>query len=237
MICNKLFLSFLVVLSFIVAAPFKFAYSQQQPPQVTTAPKKTLNKREKADRDSFFAEIMNDNFYKTPEGDDQSQISKPHRTVEELSEWLSGIVMNTLEIRAATPKEDAQKSKSFFTKKAYRDFLTFLQQQSYWIFITQRKYNMNASSTRPPAVLCALAVNGYYTWLFEVPVIINLNETPDTPNAQGKNAKEVINLRIRLVRIPNMALTNENPHQVLIESWSVQDDSAILNNNVEGCMN
>ena len=75
-----------------------------------------------------------------------------------------------------------------------------------------------------------------YTWVFEVPVIINLMETSATPNPQGKNAQEIVNLRIRLVRIPKMKKTEANPHEVLIENWSLQDDSAILNNSSAGCM-
>lgn len=180
------------------------------------------------------ADILN--LFEEPETKEYSGYDKPHRTVEELAHWLSGVIMNALDINHENPKEDAKRSQKHFSKPAFREYLEFLSKQSYWMFIVQRKYNMNAASRRLPALLCKASINGLYTWIFEVPVIINLLESPDTPNASGKNAQEIVNLRIRLVRVPNMAETPDNPHQILIENWSLQDDSAILNNNIQGCM-
>jgi hypothetical protein len=203
------------------------------PAQYSVKPNRAPSAKEKQDIDNLLNDITK-NTFDTRKTDIEQD--KPHRTTEELSNWLSGVIMNALEIRHATAKSDAQKSMALFTGKAFKDYLLFLKEQSYWLFITKNYYNMNASSTRPPAQLCAKPVNNFFTWVFEVPVIINLVEDPNSPKATGKNAKEEINLRIRLVRIPELQVTDENPHQILIESWSLQDDSAILNNDVDGCM-
>jgi Skp family chaperone for outer membrane proteins len=186
------------------------------------------------------AEITNEQF---PEQNDEEEkavkerLDQPHRTTAELSNWLSGVIMNALEIRTASAKSDARKSQKYFTQRAYVEYLTFLKEQSYWLFVTKNYYNMNASSTRPPAQLCTQSINNLYTWVFEIPVIINLIPDPSSPNATDKKAQEVVNIKIRLVRVPKNMITEDNPHAVLIESWSLEKDSVILNNEIEGCMN
>jgi hypothetical protein len=188
------------------------------------------------DQSSIQADSEFLNLFEPLTTEEYSGYDKPHRTVEELAHWLSGVIMDSLDIEYVTSREDVQKSRAHFSNPSYRQYLDFLSKQSYWLFISQRKFNMNAASRRLPALLCKQSQNGLYTWVFEVPVIINLMETNQTPNISGKNAQEIVNLRIRLVRIPNMKITEANPHEVLIENWSLQDDTAILNNNIAGCM-
>lgn len=168
----------------------------------------------------------------------QTEASKPHRSVEELAEWLSGVILEALELPADKATQSLEESKPYFTQPAYREFLTFLSEQSYWLFVSQRKYNMTAASVQLPQLLCKQDEAGFYTWIYEVPVIILLEESEATPDKSGKTAREVVNLRIRLVRIPDMKITEKNPHEVLIENWRLQKegDAVVLNDDERGCM-
>ncbi len=174
--------------------------------------------------------------YKPFAADSNEKTSVPHRTSEELAAWLSGVMIDTLEIKANNAKETIERVRQYFTQPAYREYLSFLSERSYWLFINQRKYDMTAASVQLPSLLCKQNEDGFYTWIFEVPVIVTLNESEATPDPSGKTAREVVNLRVRLVRIPNMKQTLLNPNEVLIENWRLQDETKVLNDDESGCM-
>lgn len=173
--------------------------------------------------------------YTPHQGDSQMSLSKPHRSSEELAGWLSGVVMDSLSIPTYGAKEKVEEAKQYFTKPAYREFLSFLSERSYWLFITQKKFDMSAASLRTPSILCKQDIAGLFNWIFEVPIIVSLKESKQHPSPEGKIAKEKIYLRVRLVRIPGKKSDENNPHQVLIENWRLQEKAEMLNDKHEEC--
>lgn len=176
------------------------------------------------------------NLYQPHKADTQQDDSKPHRSALEMGTWLGGVVIEALDIKADNARGKLRAVKPYFSNNAYREFLTFLSEQSYWLFIDQRKYDMQGISVRLPSLLCQQSINGLFTWLFEVPVIVTLNETARTPNPSGREAREIVNLKIRIVRVPSLSMSERNPHQVLIENWRLVDESDVLNEGESNCL-
>ena len=140
------FFAFSLFITIMVAT--NLAYAQIPAPQPTQPIKKTIpqtkSQKELLDLYTPHSEIVKK----------EQKSVQPHRTTGELATWLSGVIMLSLDMKAEAPRKNIDDVKQYFTKPAYKDYLTFLSEQSYWIFVTQRKYNMNAASTRLPALLC-----------------------------------------------------------------------------------
>lgn len=149
--------------------------------------------------------------YKPYEADTLTDLTKSHRSVREVSEWLSSMVADSLIFRPGTTREKLEKIRPYFTESGYQAYMRFLGTTSYADLLRNDTLNLSTIVNNTPLLIGQGTSGGRHAWAFELPVIM-------TP--LGSNAVRPITLRIQLGRAANAP----DPHNVLIENWQIFEE-------------
>lgn len=149
--------------------------------------------------------------------------TQKHRTSEQIGEWLTDIIAQTLTMQTSGLKQHAAEVANHFTLTGQYELNKFIDETN--IINIMEKYNVRLSSivNATPELKEEESVNGYYTWLFTVPVTL----TYIPINFTEYKAQEIENIEQASFRAIHMPLLIQvrrveektGEHDVKIELW------------------
>lgn len=148
-------------------------------------------------------------------------LDQPHRSSADLGEWLTQAVSETLSFNSDNYKENMK----LLTKGMNADALA---QYDAWVnsgilaVLQNNGMQLNGSVEEKPFLVNEGPVAGRYRWLFEVPVLISFIPRGSTGlDKQPSASDRKLLLTIQIGRVAESQL----PDHVMMESWTVQDDT------------
>lgn len=145
-----------------------------------------------------------------------------HRSAEQIGVWLSDIVARTLTMEVDTINQHALEIQPFLTPTGQAQLRNFLIKTK--ITAVMAKYNVKASTivTAPPKIEQEAPVDGFYNWLFTVPVTVTYipndfkNYHSEELNKDSRKFKTAdFKIRAQVTRVKEEI----GEHNVKIELW------------------
>lgn len=147
-------------------------------------------------------------------------LTQPHRSPEQIGEWISGIVTLALSIDPKTHAVNAGKFKPLFSPYAWNEYLTFVSSSQLIETLQKNDMTLTAFSEKKPSMLQEGSLDGAYRWLYQVPVMLTYYKR-DTKSLKGgaKAADQTqrITINIQLGRVSLKTLSEG----MIIERWTV----------------
>lgn len=143
----------------------------------------------------------------------------PHRSVKNISEWITMVVGTSLELDKAKIDAFNTNIKPFFTEDGFAGFLEFGKKTN--IFSTiyyNEEMSLSSFLNKQPIMIESQAINGVYQWRFQVPLTINLIKGKIEEYKKGVDTKQEqwkFTLCIDVKRV-----NNNTEEGVLISRWS-----------------
>jgi hypothetical protein len=148
--------------------------------------------------------------YKPYEADTQVPLTQAHRSLTELSEWLSDTVSNALVFTRGQNAKKLETLRSLFTESGYAAYINFLTAYDLNKDIAEEGLGLSSVVNTAPALIGQGANSTRYAWAFELPVVMTIAGTEG-----GQPISKKVTLRIQVGR----AEAAPAPHQLLIENW------------------
>lgn len=142
--------------------------------------------------------------YKGYAADTQTALDQPHRSVGELTDWISNIAADALVFTPNHSGDKIKKIRPYFSDNGFASYVDFLTKQGLYQSIQNQTLSLSSIVNTTPLMLGQGASAGRYAWVFEVPVVMTT----------GTNSKEVT-LRIQFGR----ANGAPEPDGIVIENW------------------
>jgi hypothetical protein len=154
--------------------------------------------------------------YSDPYTKEQLVISSPHRTPEEVSEWLKALASDLM---THTPEGIVGKVQGYrpaFSEKGYREYVTYLTEAKVFDMVSLRKNALSTIANGDVAFAGSGATGGVYTWLAYLPLLISFYQL-DENGEQRPVAGGSFRLEARISR------TNDEsaPEGMVIDGWRV----------------
>ena len=140
-----------------------------------------------------------ESLYQPHQGENRADLKNPHRSVDELSEWLISTVGEVFTIHVGTMKQDLLSNQLHFTPAAFKSYLKFLQNSGYLPVMEEKNLNMNGLIQTIPTLDRKGVVKGRYSWIYKVPVTIILSSALDDPSVVLPKP-ENIELKVQIIR-------------------------------------
>lgn len=152
-----------------------------------------------------------------------NELNLPHRSPEQIGDWLTTIVTQAMSIE---PDTYAEKSKSFlpnFLPYAQQEYQTYLSSNQVLETLRTNNMKVNAFAEGRPSLIQEGVLDGTYRWLFRVPVMLTYYDRSTTTlkgRDHGKAASQQtqrVLINIQVGRVP----VSQNIESMIIERWSV----------------
>jgi hypothetical protein len=148
--------------------------------------------------------------YKPYAADTQVPLTQAHRSLKELSEWLSDKVANTLVFTRGQNAKKLEDLRPLFTEAGYASYLNFLAAYDLNKDMATESLGLSSVVNTAPTLIGQGSNATRYAWAFELPVVMTIAGTEGT-QAISKN----VTLRIQIGRAEGAPA----PHNILIENW------------------
>ena len=132
-----------------------------------------------------------------------NNLKLPHRSKEEVSEWLIKAISEVLSVNPAKYDEHKELLKTGMDLYAMNDFETFMQKSNILAVLKQNKLKLHSYVEEAPILLNAGAVDGRYRWKFEMPVTLSFlpHDVDDYRTlANSRIPNQYINLKVQVGR-------------------------------------
>ena len=151
-------------------------------------------------------------------GEGRNQLSQPHRSIGQLSDYLADISVELFSISQTGMKEELLANQKYFTREAFRAYLQFLQNSGYLPVMQELKLTMTGLSESSPLLISKGLHEGAYNWIYSVPVTVILGGNPTLPEKRLPRP-EVVTLRLQIGRDGDAPA----PEFVVINGFQVGD--------------
>ncbi len=147
-------------------------------------------------------------------------LTHPHAAENDISRWLVTTVSEALTYDASAAKDPAgqgyESKKKNFTPGGFNQYMQFLQANNITKVIDSERFHIKSFVEDRPLLLNAVAHEGRYRWLYEIPVMVSYMD------AKNFNYKETnpVNQKIMLTVQLGRAKDSGNDMEVLIETWN-----------------
>jgi hypothetical protein len=149
-------------------------------------------------------------------------LDQPHRSSSDLGEWLSQAMSETLSFNADNYKDNMKVLSKGMNADAMAQYDAWVNSSGIMAVLQNNGMQLNGSVEEKPFLVNEGAVAGRYRWLFEVPVLISFIPRGSTGlDKQPSASDRKLLLTIQVGRVAESQL----PDHVMIESWTVQDDT------------
>lgn len=152
------------------------------------------------------------NMYVGPTEDTLTDLQKAHRSLREISDWVSETIADCLQFSPGRTNEKLLSVKPDFTDAGYKAYLAFLGSQPFAADLRGQTLKLITIVNDSPLLIGQGASGGRYAWMFEMPVIMT---------AQNQQAAKPVILRIQVGRRAGAPA----PHGIVIENWQVFEEN------------
>jgi len=150
----------------------------------------------------------------------EEELDLPHRSKDEIAEWLIKAVSETLNIEPETYATHRELLKTGLDMYALEDFDQFMQNSNILASLQSQNLKLHSYVEEKPVLLNAGPVEGRYRWLFEMPVTLSFLPAGTRDYRQLESTplpNESIMVKVQVGRAGNVG-----PEGVMIESWEVR---------------
>jgi hypothetical protein len=146
----------------------------------------------------------------------QRVISNPHRTAEEVGEWLKALAADLM---THTPGEAVPKIQGYryvFSEQGYREYVTYMTNAKVLDMVNLGKNELSTIAAGDVAFVASGAVGGVYTWSAALPLLISFyqfDENGDHRPVAGGNFR----LEARISRSSD----EKAPEGMVIDGWRI----------------
>lgn len=144
--------------------------------------------------------------------DTNTPLDQPHRSHEELSQWVSETVADALIFTTGSVRPKLAQIRPEFSDAAWSGYMDFLKSTGYSDLLVSEKLSLNSIVKNEPVIVAQGSSAGRYAWVFEMPVVM----TPPVPDGVVVESKTAT-LRMQIGR----SAQGVPPHGLIIESWQV----------------
>lgn len=157
---------------------------------------------------------FNDDFLRLPEN--ATPLEQPHRTKQQIGEWLMTAVPMALTFKNQSFEEQQEAISIYFNDAGLAQLKTFLKDSQIERVAKSGQFDIAAYSERPPLAINDSELNGYYRWLFDVPVVVSFLEKgiEEYKGKEATNRNYTLSVQVRRTR------DTDNPDGVVIEIWN-----------------
>lgn len=152
--------------------------------------------------------------YKDPYLQAQQILSNPHRTSEEVSEWLKGLAADLM---THTPEDIESKIRGYrhvFSEKGWREYITYMTEAKVLDMVNLRKNQMSTIASSEALFVGSGATSGVYSWSAQLPLLISFFQ-PDMDGGQ----RQVAGGQFRLDAVIIRSSDEKAPEGMVIDSW------------------
>jgi hypothetical protein len=164
------------------------------------------------------SELMN--MYDTgAEAKTEGGLELPHRSTEQIGDWITNIVTQALTLNPETYTEDSQKYTGWFLPYALQEYTTYISSNQIIETLGSNNMRLTAFAESKPVLVQEGVLEGSYRWLFRVPVMLTYYDRVTT-TLQGKkptSQTQRVHVNVQVGRVPN----NQLAEGMAIERWSV----------------
>lgn len=143
-------------------------------------------------------------------------LSAPHRTAREISEWLGMYVSDLMTFKANGYQTQIRELEPSFSSDGLSAYMQFLRDESFLKVLENGQHDITTIKQGDPLLLNDGQIGGRYRWLYEIPVMVSYiqSNTTDYENVTPVNRQYTITLQVG--RVQNAP----NDHNLLIETFT-----------------
>ena len=175
-------------------------------PKIETQKQADLQKIFEAERDS-----------KT----NMNELNLPHRSPEQIGEWITSIATQALTIEPATFEDKTNNFGGFFLPYAMQEYRNYLTNNQVLESLRANNMRLTAFAESKPILIQEGVLDGTYRWLFRVPLMLTYYDKATTSLKDGKKAptsqSQRVLVNVQIGRVP----TKQLAEGMAIERWSV----------------
>lgn len=158
----------------------------------------------------------NETFEKEREKEHLDDLSVPHRTAREISEWLGMYASDLLTFKANGYQAHIREMEPSFSNDGLAAYMEFLRGESILKVLENGQHDITTIKQGEPLLLNDGEIGGRYRWLYEIPVMISYiqSNTTDYKGVTPVNRRYTITLQVGRVQ------DAPNEHNLLIETFT-----------------
>ncbi len=111
--------------------------------------------------------------YKPPYAEASSDLSHPHRTIDEVAIWSQEMAANALSLTPADYKAKLEEFKKYFAPQGWQLYDAYLKDSKLMNRVVEGKYSAATIVSSDPEIVNHGAVEGVYHWIVKSPVTIS----------------------------------------------------------------
>jgi len=139
-------------------------------------------------------------------------LEKPHRTANQIQDWLTAIISETLTFEGRDYDQVLSAVRPYFTEKGYDEYVSYLESIQLKDNLTRSNYRAGIFFDQNPYVGKGFAFEGAYRWQARMPITLSFSSRSDDTIV---NRKLLIDVQIGRHKV------EQDMSIVLIESWKV----------------
>jgi hypothetical protein len=149
---------------------------------------------------------------------DADSIDQPHRSSDQIGEWLTSIVTQALTIDPRNYKTDG--FSPLFTPYAFKEYQTYLTNQKTIDMLNANNMKLTAFAESKPVLVQEGTLDGTYRWLFRIPVMLTYyDRVVETLKGNKKPISQTQRILVN-IQVGRTSLKS-TPEGMIIERWSV----------------
>lgn len=154
-----------------------------------------------------------------PFSDKIMPLDQPNRSYIEMEDWVFDAMSKALTFTSQDYQERlTDMRENYFSPSAYADYTASLQQTRLEELVLQQNNKTTVFLDEPPSLLNEGAVDGRYSWLYDVSLVITYIPATQTEYRNVNDAKNVAaTVRIQVGR----ELKEGDPFAVRIDNWKL----------------
>ena len=152
--------------------------------------------------------------YKNPYVGEKDNISKAHRTTEEIASWAQQATADSLSFNKADYKSKLKSFKKYFVQEGWQFYASYLKETKLINMVVDDGYTVSTIVNNFPEITNHGASGGVYHWIVKMPITISFFNT----NAQG-NPKIVASGKY-LLYLDMGRVANDG---IAIMNWDMRD--------------
>ena len=154
---------------------------------------------------------------------DASDLSKPHRNEQQITEWSTEIVTQAMTINPATYDKDFAKISANFAPYALKEYQDYLTKTNMMNVLNSNSFRLQAISDEEGSVIRDGAIGDTYHWLVQIPLMasfynVDMQSVEKTTNAQSQS----LIVQVQVGRVKSKSSTDIG---LIIERWSVSSNA------------
>lgn len=143
-------------------------------------------------------------------------MNNPHRSTAQITEWVVMVVSEAMTFDKDDASVNLRSTTGYFNTLGRSQYEQFLKDSRLRNVIDSNKYHVRSYVRDAPILLNEGEVNGYYRWLYEVPVMVSYMGRTDKDYRKASPVNQQMTVTLQVGRSPRAT----DPAGIVVETWS-----------------